>query len=663
MRTTRPSSLNRRALFRIGGAAAAVNLTAMSARADEAAAPSTPMPPVEAFAAPPAVDEVAISPDGTRCAIVSQMGEEKTLLHFRVSDAALRAINLGPAKVRGLMFGDNDHVVVVSSVTIDLANFAGGNDEFSVAHAIDLETTDAVRLFANQKEFYNIIAGDLNRIKVDGEYRVTASNYRILGSYNLCLFSFDMAKPRSRLIHEAGPDAEGWVVAPDGYLVAFSKYDDQRKLWSLHHNLAGRGKSPDFKEIFSVREPLNTPVLVGQGRDGQSVIVAFNAGEHDGEYRELSPDGTLGPALDNDGGGRSRTPLFHPATGRLAGFSHHDDWLTYDYFDPLLTKIVAAAATALGPDYRVAIKGFAEDPRKLILYGESPKDAGSYYYADFSTGQVELLAHNYPLIPEAWISQKTPVSYRASDGLEIHGYLTLPPFRVAKNLPLVVLPHGGPQARDNIGFDWQAQALASRGYAVLQPNFRGSSGYGEAFVVRGHGEWGRRMQTDLSDGVRWLASQGTIDPRRVAIMGASYGGYAALAGATLDAGAYRCAVSIAGVSELNSMLDYQFRSSGGTLNRRVRHWQQFTGDRGGYDDISPARQAAKAYCPILLIHGTDDTVVPIDQSKRMERALKEADKPVEFITYKGQDHWETVGSHRIGMMASALAFLEKHNPA
>ncbi|EGF90920.1 prolyl oligopeptidase family protein [Asticcacaulis biprosthecium C19] len=227
----------------------------------------------------------------------------------------------------------------------------------------------------------------------------------------------------------------------------------------------------------------------------------------------------------------------------------------------------------------------------------------------------------------------------------------------------MVLPHGGPESRDNIDFDWQTQCLASRGYAVLQPNFRGSSGYGEVFVEKGFGEWGRKLQTDLSDGVRWLAAQGTIDPKRVAILGASYGGYAALAGATLDPDIYRCAVSIAGVSDLKSMTGFELDNSAGKQTRRVRYWKQFMGDAKTFDAVPPARQADKAYCPILLIHGTDDTIVPIDQSKRMEKALKAAGKPVEFITYKGQDHWETVGSHRIGMMTSALAFLEKHNPA
>jgi len=248
--------------------------------------------------------------------------------------------------------------------------------------------------------------------------------------------------------------------------------------------------------------------------------------------------------------------------------------------------------------------------------------------------------------------------------LQIHAYLTLPPFREAKNLPLVVLPHGGPQSRDYGDFDWKDQALASRGYAVLQPNFRGSTGYGVHFVDAGHDEWGRKMQTDLTDGIAYLAGQGIIDKSRVAIVGASYGGYAALAGATLDQGVYRCAVSIAGVADVKTMLDYEiFLSSEGKHGETVKYWQKFLGEAKLYDDISPAQQADRAYCPILLIHGRDDTVVPFKQSDLMSKALKRAGKVYELIVYDNQDHWETIEASRIDMIEHVLAFLMQHNPA
>ena len=656
--------LNRRTLLRFGSAATTLNLAALAARADDApqAEPTTPMPPIEAYAAPPFVDEIALSPDGSRCALVTQKGDNKLLVHFK-DDGTPSVLVIGPAKIRSLFFADNDHVVLVNSVTTSLPEFAGYKHEFRMARIVHLDTHDVKSLFTEEDQFYNIVFGDLQRIKIDGGYRVTASNIRMSNDYPLCLFSFGMNSARGRLMDEVSQDGEGWVVGPDGHIRAYSEFDDETKLWQLHVNTAPPGVRPKYKTVYKVKDGLSWPDLVGIGRDGASLVLRINSGAAEGEYHEIGPDGALGEALDAGGDDRDRTPLFHPATGRLAGFAHHDDWFSYDYVDPLMKKITDGLATVMGEDYRYAVHDHAEDVRKMIVYGENASDAGTYYLADFSTGDLRTISENYQHIPTEWITQKSAITYKAADGLEIHGYLTLPPFKSPKNLSLIVLPHGGPQVRDYIDFDWQTQVLASRGYAVLQPNYRGSDGYGSDFVAKGHGEWGRKMQTDLSDGVRWLAQQGTVDPKRVAILGASYGGYAALAGATLDQGVYRCAVAIAGPSDLKAFVAFEAENHDSNKASAVLYWKNFLGDPKTYEAISPARQAAQAYCPIMLIHGTDDTVVPIDQSRRMEKALKAAGKPVEFITYKGQDHWETVGSARIQMMTSALAFLDKHNPA
>ncbi|EGF90919.1 prolyl oligopeptidase family protein [Asticcacaulis biprosthecium C19] len=393
-------NLNRRALFRIGGAAAALNLATLSARADETPkVPATPMPPIEAFALPPAIDEIALSPDGKRCALVTQKGDDKILMHFTIIDPKTKTINMGPTKIRGLFFGDNEHVVLINSVTTALPEFAGWKHEFSIARSVHLDTAEVVNFFSREGGFYGIVLGDVQRIKVDGEYRVTGSNYRMALGYNLCLFSFSMTKPRGKLLHEGSNDTEGWVVAPDGRPVAYSEYSDERKTWKLYFNVGEPGKSHRFKEIYSVKEPLNTPDLIGLGRDGQSVVLYLNAGENEGEYHEISPDGTLGPALDSGGDDRGRGALFHPNTGRLAGFSHHDDWFSYDYFDPLMKKIAAGLAPTMGDDYRVAMRGFAEDPRKLLIYGESPFDAGSFFFCRLfdrpgRTSGAELSRHS-----------------------------------------------------------------------------------------------------------------------------------------------------------------------------------------------------------------------------------------------------------------------------
>jgi dipeptidyl aminopeptidase/acylaminoacyl peptidase len=223
-----------------------------------------------------------------------------------------------------------------------------------------------------------------------------------------------------------------------------------------------------------------------------------------------------------------------------------------------------------------------------------------------------------------------------------------------------VLPHGGPAVLDTQDFDWWAQALAAQGYAVLQPNYRGST-VSVAHRAAGFGEWGRKMQTDLSDGVRYLGEQGTIDPKRVCIVGASYGGYAALAGISLEPGVYRCAVAVAGIADLKRFLVRR----GDSVTQR--YWNRFMGVSGPGDPIlkaiSPIEHVSAIAGPVLLIHGRDDTVVPYEQSDAMADALKHAGKSFEFVTLKHEDHWLSRSATRLQMLEATVAFLRKNNPA
>jgi dipeptidyl aminopeptidase/acylaminoacyl peptidase len=179
----------------------------------------------------------------------------------------------------------------------------------------------------------------------------------------------------------------------------------------------------------------------------------------------------------------------------------------------------------------------------------------------------------------------------------------------------------------------------------------------------GYGQWGRKMQTDLSDGVRFLAAQGVIDPARVCIVGASYGGYAALAGAAIDRGVYRCAASVAGPSDLRVLLSKLKKQQGDWAAPDQRYWLRYMGDVTNLDEISPARQAQNVAIPVLLIHGKDDTVVPFEQSQIMADALRKSGKTVEFVTLNKEDHWLSHGETRLQMLQSVMAFLDKNNPS
>ena len=294
---------------------------------------------------------------------------------------------------------------------------------------------------------------------------------------------------------------------------------------------------------------------------------------------------------------------------------------------------------------------------------DSPSDGPAYALVNLATRDATWLGAEYNGVTLQDVAPQKPVRFKARDGLELTGYLTTPRGREPKALPLIVFPHGGPAARDTPGFDWWAQAMASRGYAVLQVNYRGSDGLGEPLLAAGYGQWGRKMQTDLSDGVRALAERGVIDPKRVCIVGASYGGYAALAGAAMDPGVYRCAASFGGLSDLGRFVSWSRAKAG---PEAFRYWTRFMGaesDRAAVlAEISPVAHVDKVTIPILLIHGKDDSVVPLEQSQIMADALRKAGKPVELVVEKGEDHWLSRGETRLAMLQATMAFLEKNNP-
>jgi dipeptidyl aminopeptidase/acylaminoacyl peptidase len=285
-----------------------------------------------------------------------------------------------------------------------------------------------------------------------------------------------------------------------------------------------------------------------------------------------------------------------------------------------------------------------------------------YYLVDFAKKSADIVNEAYPLLVGVKLGAVRDFAYEARDKYALTAYLTLPPGAEEKKLPLVVMPHGGPEWRDTPGFDWLAQFLASRGYAVLQPQFRGSTGFGQAHADAGRRQWGLRMQDDVTDGVRALIDKGIADPKRVCIVGWSYGGYAALAGATFTPELYACAASIAGVSDLPDMVGFEFRSGGRESNSLV-YWRDHIGAPTDPQVIanSPARSAGTVRAAILLIHGVDDTVVPISQSQHMARALKTAGKSYELIELPGEDHWMmTSSSSRIRTLTELERFLGKY---
>jgi dipeptidyl aminopeptidase/acylaminoacyl peptidase len=290
---------------------------------------------------------------------------------------------------------------------------------------------------------------------------------------------------------------------------------------------------------------------------------------------------------------------------------------------------------------------------------ESPSSPPMYYLVDFAAKKADIIGEQYPALANATLGEVRMMTYEARDGAEVPAYLTLPPGSTGKNLPLVMLPHGGPEARDDYAFDWFAQFLASRGYAVLQPQFRGSTGFGEAWRKAGYRQWGLLMQDDVTDGVKALVEQGVADAKRVCIVGLSYGGYAALAGAAFTPDVYRCAVSINGVSDLPVMLSYE-NAHTGEESDTVAYWKSHIGSSNDRAVIekSPSRAANQVKAPVLLLHSVNDTVVPVTQAEIMQRALKSFDRRVTFVQLAGDDHYLSQGATRLQVLKETEKFLQ-----
>lgn len=298
------------------------------------------------------------------------------------------------------------------------------------------------------------------------------------------------------------------------------------------------------------------------------------------------------------------------------------------------------------------------DGARAIVFSTGDTDPGSYFMWQPASAKLTPLGKRYPDIEPASLAAMKPLSYRARDGLRIPGYLTLPVGAEGQKLPLIVIPHGGPVSRESQRFDYWTQFLASRGYAVFHPNFRGSSGFGRTHLSAGYRQWGMAMQDDITDGVQWLISEGVADPERICIVGASFGGYAALMGALRTPGLYKCVVSFAGLSDL--VLGVAFGQN--YMNSAIHSMKtgRATIDSRRLMKVSPARHARRIQAPVLLFHGDDDKIVPIAHSILMAEALERAQKRHEFVILPGGDHRLSDEKNRLALFTRLEAFLLEH---
>jgi len=338
-------------------------------------------------------------------------------------------------------------------------------------------------------------------------------------------------------------------------------------------------------------------------------------------------------------------------SARVVGASYVTDKRTAEYFDPALAKLRTALGKALPGDPLVDFTDANEGETRLLMVAASDINPGKTYVYDKATHHLEEVLALRPDLDGMKLAEMKPITYRASDGTMIPAYLTLPPGSSGKGLPAIVMPHGGPSARDEWGFDWMVQFYAARGYAVIQPNYRGSSGYGtEWYQKNGFQSW-RTAVGDVNDAGRWLLAQGIAAPGKLAIVGWSYGGYAALQSAVLDPDLFRAIVAVAPVTDLNLLRSEAELYVNGMVVKR------FVGEGPHLREGSPAQNAARFKAPVLIFHGDFDQNVAVEQSRYMEGRLKAAGKRVTYVEFPKLNHDLPDASARTRLLSESDMFL------
>jgi Dipeptidyl aminopeptidases/acylaminoacyl-peptidases len=501
-----------------------------------------------------------------------------------------------------------------------------------------------------------VLAGDVLYADPTGSWALVASQDDVFNFPSVK--RVDLATGVATVVEKSKDGVWDWYADDNGVVRAGAAYEDHRwKIW--YRDNAGEPLRV-IKGKLDEKDDSAVDKFVFRG--GDSWIVTNVRTGRFGLYRYDTKTGSIGPAIFEHPAVDVKDVNYDRATGRVKAVEYEDDRPRLQWFDPDNKALQAKIDQAL-PNSTNLPFDWSDDDQRVLVYSFSGSDPGRYYLLDRTTSRMSAVVDPFPQIDPAMLAEVRAVRYEARDGLALNAYLTLPRGREAKSLPLILMPHGGPFERDHWQYDPIVQFLTNRGYAVLQPEFRGSTGYGKDFVEKAAGEWGRKMQDDLDDGVDWLAKSGQIDPKRVCIVGASYGGYAAMWGAIRNPEHYRCAASLAGVSDLPGLLRYDRQTFSAT--RYYREWRtRVVGvDNVDLKSVSPLNFAAKLKVPLLIGHGEKDERVPVKQSHQMVDALTRAGAPVTSIFYKDAGH----GFDKAGDLEDWLnrleSFLAKYNPA
>lgn len=446
---------------------------------------------------------------------------------------------------------------------------------------------------------------------------------------------------------------DGWIADRQGKVRIMRQIDDTFVTYSLKDLKTNKWKKLFEYEVFSA----NKVTLLGFDKNPNILYFKAIHKDKDALFKMdvTDPEQTRELVYHDENYDVDGSLVYSEVTNEVVGFSHSgfDDLIKY--WDEDLDKLQRSINKAI-PDSTNVIIDTDVTGQVYILYTTSNDHPGAYLLGDRNKSSLEYIISKYPLIEGELYNGKNNVEYIARDKTKIEGYLTFPAdYQKGKAYPAIILPHGGPMARDYAGFDYWSEFFSHHGYLVFQPNFRGSSGYGFSFESAAIGGWGEAMQDDLQDAASWLVAQGYTKKDKMCIAGGSYGGYASLMALVKHPDTFQCAASFAGVADLN-FIYYQARNF--TNKDIVR--KQIGTDRDQLEQVSPINFAEKFTKPVLLIHGSKDSVVSVRHSREMAEELEDANKDVKYIELEDGSHYLVHQPYRVKTLQEMLVFFNKH---
>ncbi len=603
-----------------------------------AVSPSGPEIPLEIFAAGPAMSEPHLSPDGSKLVYLTSVAGQPHIAVRDLYTGGQRTIlnaAAGSFSVTHCEFKTNDRL---------LCHFEGvarGGEPERLYPASRLLAVNpdgsSLRMLFRSAFFSRLPPAAHSQFQDRIIHWLPDDAYHVLielgdrGSVFPSVYKLDVYRGDLKLVVAAQPPVMDWTADPAGVVRFGYGFRDDSGVYVARNGPDAPWRTlEEFKRFDRTRfDPLAfgarpNQLLVFAPYEGRTAVWQIDL---DGVAKGLE---LVFSRPDVDVGGILEWPLDR----HVAGFVYETDRPHTQFIDPHAAAIEETLERALPGAYHVVVDS-SRDESRLVTVSYSDVMPPRYHLLDTLTGKLTELGRQHANLNEAQLAPMKPITVAGPGGIAIPGYLTLPPgAKPGERHPAVVLPHGGPYARDHWGYDPLVQVIASRGYAVLQLNFRGSTGYGEQWRDAGHQAWGTIMHEDITAGARWLIAQGIADPTRMCIVGWSYGGYAALTGVEKEPGLYRCAVSIAGVSDMSQMALDDERFYGG---------KDSAGDAMGTDPAalraeSPLAHVDHIRVPVLLVHGEDDYTVLAEQSKAMDRALSQQGLRHELVLIKHGEH-------------------------